>query len=83
MAYFLVYYLLLMRKWGVGASAFTDFVKELKNVNFILQIDRRGKNDMVAYDDGNKELLEYIKKFGFKENYGSFSDISIIAPIMK
>lgn len=65
---------------GVGASAFTDFVKELKNVNFILQIDRRGKNDMVAYDDGNKELLEYIKKFGFKENYGSFSDISIIAP---
>ena len=64
---------------GIGASEFTFDVDEL-DVNFILQLDRRGKNDVVRYDDDNYELTRYIETFGFKETFGTFSDISIIAP---
>ena len=64
---------------GIGASEFTLDVDEL-DVNFILQLDRRGKNDVVRYDDDNLELTRFIETFGFKETFGTFSDISIIAP---
>lgn len=64
---------------GIGASEFTLDVDNL-DVNFILQLDRRGKNDVVRYDDDNLDLTKFIETFGFKENYGTFSDISIIAP---
>lgn len=68
---------------GLGATAFcNDFSSvDLKSfVDFIIEIDRRGCGQAVFYDCGNKEFQDYILKFGFKEELGSFSDISFISP---
>ena len=68
---------------GLGASAFNDFFKEidLKDyIYFIIEIDRRGYNESIFYDCGNKEFQEYIASFGFTKGHGTFTDISIISP---
>jgi hypothetical protein len=44
----------------------------------MIELDRRGKNDCVFYDCCNREFIEYIEKFGFVEEWGSFSDISFL-----
>ncbi len=64
----------------VGASAFTKDYKTINNINWFLEFDRRGRNDVVAYDDNNEELTKVFESFGFKNNFGSFSDISELAP---
>lgn len=70
----------------VGASAFCSMYrkgtlpKELDNLKLIVEIDRKGKNDAVYYDCGNKEFEEYITSKGFKTTFGSVSDISYVAP---
>ena len=45
------------------------------DVNFIIELDRRGINDCVFYDCGNKKFQEYIETFGFETKQGSFTDI--------
>lgn len=68
-------------KGALGAEALVkDIPKPLTRTNFILQLDRRGENDCVFYDCVNKKFIKYIESFGFKENMGSFSDISEICP---
>ena len=52
----------------------------LENLKAIFQLDRRGSDDCVFYDCDNPDFTKYVESFGFKEAYGSFSDISIIAP---
>lgn len=52
------------------------------DLKFIIEIDRRGSNDCVFYDCDNRDFVTYIEKFGFKEAYGSCSDISYIAPAL-
>lgn len=48
---------------------------------YMIQIDRRGTNDCVFYDDDNKKFISYIESFGYyKEAMGSFTDIATIAP---
>lgn len=64
---------------GVGARKFTTS-KITPKVNHIIEFDRMGNNDAVFYSCGNKEYVDFIERFGFKEAYGSFSDISTIAP---
>ncbi len=49
-------------------------------VNYLIELDRRGGNDAVFYNCCNREFAKFICGFGFMENSGSFSDISIIAP---
>ena len=49
-------------------------------MNFLIELDRQGLDDAVYYDCGNKEFQDHINSFGFKTAYGSFSDISFIAP---
>lgn len=46
----------------------------------IIELDRRGIDDCVFYQCNNRDFINYIEKFGFKEAYGTFTDISIIAP---
>ena len=48
---------------------------------FLIQLDRRGTNDSVYYDCGNEEFEKYINNFGFRTNWGTFTDISILAPV--
>lgn len=50
------------------------------NINFFIELDRHGKDDAVFYTCGNKEFTDFICAYGFKEQIGLFSDISIICP---
>ena len=70
---------------GIGAKTFVkclDQLPELKTLKLIIEIDRRGKNDAVYYDCDNPDLEAYITSKGFITDYGTFSDISIIAPVL-
>ncbi len=72
-----------------GCIGATNFIKALKDkapdvhqaleeTRFFIQLDRRGERDCVFYSDEPKDFREYIESFGFTEEYGSFSDISVI-----
>lgn len=50
-------------------------------LKFIIQLDRRGTEDSVYYDCANPEFEKFINAFGFKTAQGSFSDISVLAPV--
>lgn len=67
---------------GIGAKKFTEEYKIAlnKKVKYIVELDRRGNKQAVFYDCGNKKFKDYILSFGFKEYYGSFSDISVLSP---
>ena len=60
-------------KKGREAEAITD-------LNYIIQLDRRGSNDCVFYECNNPEFVEYVEAFGFVTAHGTFSDISTICP---
>lgn len=63
----------------LGAIAFTEGgVKPA--VNYIVELDRRGSNDAVFYDCANPDFTKFVCSFGFEEDFGTFSDIAVIAP---
>ena len=64
---------------GVGALQFTHSGLN-PAVNFLIEFDRKGNNDAVFYDCENMDFIDLLEQYGFKENYGSFSDISTVAP---
>lgn len=67
-----------------GAIGAYNFIREISEpkvpTNFLIELDRCGENDAVYYDLDVPEFEKYITTFDFKTAYGSFSDISIIAP---
>jgi len=64
---------------GHGARAFTKSgIKP--DVNYIVELDRTGSNDAVFYQCRNRQFERHINGFGFQTAFGSFSDISILAP---
>ena len=71
---------------GLGAQHFCQahsqglLPKELNSLKFLIEIDRKGKNDAVFYDCDNPDFETYIVSKGFQTAFGSFSDISLIAP---
>lgn len=66
---------------GLGAKEFSH--SEIKpDVNYIVEFDRKGHEDCVFYDCDNPDFTKFVEQFGFKEAYGSFSDISTIAPAL-
>ena len=73
---------------GNGARAFSAWSSgcvgksALPQFKYIIEIDRRGKDDAVYYDCANYQFENFISSFGFKTQFGSFSDISIIAPAL-
>lgn len=67
---------------GKGANKFasTDYIKNL-GVKLIVEFDRRGNNDAVFYNCDSPEFEKFVQETtGYTKNYGTFSDISIIAP---
>ena len=68
---------------GIGAKKFTEteFAKELK-FNYIIEFDRKGRNDAVFYNCENDEFEDFITKDYYKSSWGTFSDISVIAPFL-
>lgn len=67
----------------IGASKFieTKLANDL-TFNYIIEFDRKGRNDAVFYDCDNPEFEDFITKEFFETQYGSFSDISTIAPYL-
>ena len=69
---------------GLGAMAFIkDYPIPDIEYKYIIQLDRSGDCDCVFYDCDNQDFVEYCESFGFIEDFGTFSDISIICPIWK
>lgn len=70
----------------VGASKFckkgnTDLHNMCKEVKFIIELDRKGKHDLVFYSCDNDDFTKWCEKTtGWKEAYGTCSDISYLAP---
>ena len=68
-------------KGCIGSSALVENMPHPpQNLKYIIQLDRRGKDDCVFYDDINEEFEKYVHKFGFDTAWGTLSDISIICP---
>lgn len=68
---------------GIGSTAFckTKFILELSELNYLIELDRAGKDDAVFYDCDNPEFTKFItENTGYIESWGSFSDISILSP---
>lgn len=68
---------------GVGSNKFikTEEAKQLEKLNYMIELDRSNSDDAVFYDCDNKDFTKYITDFtGYKKAYGSFSDISTLAP---
>ena len=73
---------------GVGASYFceafewNELPKELDGIKCIIEIDRKGKDDAVYYECANRDFEDYITSKGFTTQYGSYSDICDVAPVL-
>jgi acetylornithine deacetylase/succinyl-diaminopimelate desuccinylase-like protein len=68
---------------AIGAEKFTKWKPAQKlTFNYIIEFDRRGKNDAVFYDCDNDLFEEFITKDFYKTAFGSFSDISVLAPFL-
>lgn len=69
-------------KGGLGASKASSELKERVRgkLKYMIELDRRGENDCVFYNNDNREFVKYVESFGFKEQYGTFSDIDILGP---
>lgn len=50
--------------------------------NYIIEFDRKGSNDAVFYDCDNPEFKRFITKEFYEVAYGSFTDISVVAPAL-
>ena len=68
---------------GVGSRKFckTEFLSDFADLKFLIELDRMNGTDAVFYDCDNPEFTKFIEdNTGYKEAYGSFSDISNLAP---
>ncbi len=71
---------------GVGSSR---FVSDLGSgclpqfeVNYCIQLDRRGQNDAVYYRGQNADFEEFVNGFGWQTAAGSFTDICNVCPAL-
>lgn len=68
-------------KGCVGAQEFIKkYPKTPRNIKYIIELDRAGTEDCVFYLCGNKDFVSFIESFGFKEQYGTYSDIIVLGP---
>lgn len=69
---------------ALGAMAFADYIAkgDIPALKYIVEYDRKGNKDCVFYACDNKEFVSFVEGFGFKEEYGTFTDICEIAPTM-
>tara|TARA_B100001123_G_scaffold328396_1_gene369588 strand:+ start:21 stop:476 length:456 start_codon:yes stop_codon:yes gene_type:complete len=66
----------------VGSREFTeslDFDILSEKISFWLGLDRRGYNDMVTYNQENKDVVNIFENLGYKYKNGSFSDVAVLA----
>lgn len=67
---------------GVGANVFSQSsLAKQAEFQYMIELDRKGKTDAVFYDCDNPKFTDFITDFGpWTENFGTFSDISYLAP---
>ena len=67
---------------GIGASKFIKHpISEGLKFNYMIELDRKGKDEAVFYDCDNPEFEDFITQDGdWTFDMGSYSDISTIAP---
>lgn len=68
---------------GVGSDKFsrTEYIHELEDVKYLVELDRMNAKDAVYYDCGNEDFMDYIEDtIGYIKDYGSFSDIGHLSP---
>lgn len=65
---------------GLGAREFCKDYKDVGDLKYIVEFDRKGNDDCVFYECDNRNFVEFVESLGFKEDFGSFSDISLVAP---
>lgn len=66
---------------GIGAEKFAKQYKgEPFDFNYVIELDRKGSKDAVFYDCDNPEFTDFICKEYWKEEWGTFSDISVLCP---
>lgn len=65
-------------KGGIGAAM---AAKELSpELDFAIELDRKGALDSVFYECDNPEFEKHINEYGFSTDWGTFSDISTLCP---
>lgn len=66
----------------IGAGKLIAHMVTFKeDLKFMIQLDRRNRKDAVYYDCDNEEFEKFITPFGFKTEWGTFTDISVLAPV--
>lgn len=66
---------------GIGAFDFSfNDIANTMDIRYMIELDRSGFDDCVFYSCDNYEFTRYITSFGFHEELGTFSDISVIMP---
>lgn len=82
-------YVLFTENEEIGCRGAKQFAKDYNDPNtslpraevkYIIELDRKGSNDMVFYNCDNTEFKNYIGSFGWDDKWGSNSDIAEIAP---
>ena len=63
---------------ALGAEELASIQCPFKDLRYMIELDRRGRNDCVFYDCESKPFQNYINTFGFETAIGSFSDISML-----
>lgn len=67
----------------VGSKKFcnTKYIEEIAKCKYMIGLDRAYSNDAVFYSCDNPEFTKFIcDNTGFEKDYGSYSDISHLAP---
>jgi hypothetical protein len=67
---------------GKGAHKF-NASGIVPDIQFMVEFDRKNGNDAVFYACDNEDFNKFVESFGFKKTFGSYSDISTIAPHLK
>lgn len=68
-------------KHGVGAMKFVQSSDVIGLAfNYIIEFDRKGSNDAVFYKCENQAFINFVTADFYKQDYGTFSDICVIAP---
>jgi hypothetical protein len=66
---------------GIGATKFTKTkLAQSLEFNYIIEFDRMGCDDAVFYNCDNEEFEQFITKDYYRVAWGTFSDISVLAP---
>ena len=68
---------------GVGSNKFwkSKWIDDVKELNYMIELDRANANDAVFYECGNQDFIKFIlETTGYKKAYGTFSDISHLSP---